>query len=1025
MALTVTHAKTNDIADWTQADLDAQIALGNFPPGTLLADIVLPSDWNSNHSITGTIDESQLPTGINANKIADGSVSNTEFQYINSLTSNAQTQLDVLNLNNFYAEDYGVIADGIVLDDVTTNATSTTISSGSYTFTSADHNKIITVTNAGATSTSPLNAVINSTSAGSAILSVAAGQSIAGTGKATFGTKNNLLIDAACVAAAAAGGGNVILPAGIMVVSDSIDCLSNVSIIGQGANKSILKWISTVSMTNAVIQGLSATRLLPYYDCRYADFEIDCEAATQSSYDVKGKAFYMQYMTRPIIERVVMKGTPATSIGIDFCAGYVVRDCWIYNAGRLNNGTSDPGGAGIGIGTRGDLIQITLGNTEQDNYIVANNNIFNAKRYGIFYETQDGDLSNTYSVTTGNIIYMGSTSLAGIGDCGTRGAVITSNRIIGSGSGSSVGVLINAGTLGNSIPGVQGLIADNVINKCGTVGVKLDYSVNAEAEPMSYKISNNSISDCNTHGIQIITATSGTPLVDGISISDNEIFLNQYGGIIFTGTGDAKNITIRDNNIYGNGIAGSGVRDGISIAVDIDRINIFDNDITDTQAVPTQRYGIQIAGAITNAFVMTNNLTGNATSAVNITGSLSGEVKGNLGYNDPLLDDITGLITAGTNVTITGTGAPGDAYVINSSGGGGSSAFSALTGSTNTTAAMVVGTGASLGVSGSGTITATSVVAVDAGGDTTTFPLLAGAATGSTGPLTDAGLTYNATTNELTTTTFIGALSGNASTASSAAALTTPRTIGGVSFNGTANIVPQTIESANEAADTTCFPLFITASGTQQLQPKNNTTFTFNASTSALGVTSVVVGGTGLSVGSSVPFSDSAGTLTLQNVDALDATTESTIEAAIDTLANLTSIQGKSVTVSGTTDISGTNTGDQFIFKTISVSGQSDVVADTTSDTLTFEAGANITITTNATTDTVTIAASGSTGQAAIQFQDEGSNLGTSGTIDTIDFTGTGITASRVSNTLTINSSGGGGGVSLGVIQQVRIGAYL
>ena len=50
----------------------------------------------------------------------------------------------------------------------------------------------------------------------------------------------------------------------------------------------------------------------------------------------------------------------------------------------------------------------------------------------------------------------------------------------------------------------------------------------------------------------------------------------------------------------------------------------------------------------------------------------------------------------------------------------------------------------------------------------------------------------------------------------------------------------------------------------------------------------LVLPNAGLQVGSSVPFSDSSGTLTLQNIDALDATTESTIEAAIDTLANLT-----------------------------------------------------------------------------------------------------------------------------------------
>lgn len=79
-------------------------------------------------------------------------------------------------------------------------------------------------------------------------------------------------------------------------------------------------------------------------------------------------------------------------------------------------------------------------------------------------------------------------------------------------------------------------------------------------------------------------------------------------------------------------------------------------------------------------------------------------------------------------------------------------------------------------------------------------------------------------------------VSGNAGTAT---ALATPRAIGGVNFDGTAAIVPQTIESANEATDTTCFPLFITASGTQQLQPKNNTTFVFNSNTSTLGATNL------------------------------------------------------------------------------------------------------------------------------------------------------------------------------------------
>lgn len=50
--------------------------------------------------------------------------------------------------------------------------------------------------------------------------------------------------------------------------------------------------------------------------------------------------------------------------------------------------------------------------------------------------------------------------------------------------------------------------------------------------------------------------------------------------------------------------------------------------------------------------------------------------------------------------------------------------------------------------------------------------------------------------------------------------------------------------------------------------------------------------------------------------------------------------------------------------------------------------------------------------QAGIQFEDEGSTLGTSGTVDEIDFTGAGVTASRVSNKLTVNVVNSGGDVS-------------
>lgn len=51
-----------------------------------------------------------------------------------------------------------------------------------------------------------------------------------------------------------------------------------------------------------------------------------------------------------------------------------------------------------------------------------------------------------------------------------------------------------------------------------------------------------------------------------------------------------------------------------------------------------------------------------------------------------------------------------------------------------------------------------------------------------------------------------------------------------------------------------------------------------------------------------------------------------------------------------------------YAFRTIAVAGQSSVVAETTQDTLTLVAGSNVTITTNATTDTITISATGGGG---------------------------------------------------------------
>ena len=108
--------------------------------------------------------------------------------------------------------------------------------------------------------------------------------------------------------------------------------------------------------------------------------------------------------------------------------------------------------------------------------------------------------------------------------------------------------------------------------------------------------------------------------------------------------------------------------------------------------------------------------------------------------------------------------------------------------------------------------------------------------------------------------------------------------------------------------------------------------------------TLTVVAGTGVSLTTNA----TTDTLTITN-----ASPDQTVAVA----------SGTGISVTGTYPnftVTNTNLGSsQNIFKNVAVSGQSTVVADNNNDTLTLVAGTNVTITTDASTDSVTIASSG------------------------------------------------------------------
>lgn len=231
------------------------------------------------------------------------------------------------------------------------------------------------------------------------------------------------------------------------------------------------------------------------------------------------------------------------------------------------------------------------------------------------------------------------------------------------------------------------------------------------------------------------------------------------------------------------------------------------------------------------------------------------------GTNTKVVVGSAAALDAGTDIgdlvqVIDVGGSPGLPAVDGSlltgiSGGGGSSAFNAITSGTNTTATMTVGTGASIAATGTGTIAATT-----------------------------------------------------------SAALQTARTIGGVSFDGTANIVPQTIQMVNDAADTTCFIMFGNASGTQSQQPKTNTGLTYNAATNSVGATTFVGALTGNVTGN---VTGSSGSTTGNAATATALQTARTINGtSFDGTANIILNPRVSTTASSSTPTPNAGTDDLY-----------------------------------------------------------------------------------------------------------------
>lgn len=149
--------------------------------------------------------------------------------------------------------------------------------------------------------------------------------------------------------------------------------------------------------------------------------------------------------------------------------------------------------------------------------------------------------------------------------------------------------------------------------------------------------------------------------------------------------------------------------------------------------------------------------------------------------------------------------------------------------------------------------------------------------TGATIAITTVGNNINIEGTGSGTTSFSGLTSGTNTSAAMAVGSGASLT-----YTGTGTITATHAAIANEATDTTCFPLFVTtATGDQAI--KSNVNFTLNSNTGALGATSFSGAGTGL-------------TGTAASLTAGTVTTNANLTGPITSVGNTTSVNSQTGT---------------------------------------------------------------------------------------------------------------------------------
>lgn len=465
---------------------------------------------------------------------------------------------------------------------------------------------------------------------------VADESTVCGTGiDYTGATDSGAAVAAFITAAHGAGFKRIRFLEGTLKSSVPLPAYSNM--VYEGVRGRTRLYFAVTGSTHGFYDAEGATTGAPMTDTNWRDMEVDGSGITGTT----SKGFFIQYMLRPIWERVWCHDFPATGFGCDFLQDYRYLNCRAENNGRLLN-VGDAGASGIGIGT---------GEYQIEDGLIQGCTAIGNKNFGIFWEQQPtAHGSSPYYVQ--GVRAIGNECRGnnhGMGDCGLDGLNASANHLTGN---TQDGFQTSQGTGGGiGAPGYGGLIHGNTIRENGRYGVFLDYRFKAtNAANSRYAIRGNAIRNNTTGSVQLSTDTVA---IQSVEIEGNELALSGANGIQATvlTSGDWPDLAITRNRVRANGqtnVSGftQGIRITASTTATYTRLRIKDNRSYDDGGVQKQTYGLQIDAGVTlvQALIEGNDLRNNVSGGALLSCTFSGTanvVRGNPGYNPVGVSAIT------------------------------------------------------------------------------------------------------------------------------------------------------------------------------------------------------------------------------------------------------------------------------------------------------------------------------------------------------------------------------------------------